>query len=99
MPTNREIAQTLIDSGLHREHSEAAYVALLNGPLLGTLWRHYRNRHVYCLNDFMWCGDLDEWCVRYMREGSIIPYVRSMSNAFGFIDGVNRRFEEVFHEL
>lgn len=94
--TMRDAALLTIKTGLHREHSEAARLALIKASgLIGTRWQHYRNKHIYEIDGFSWSGDLDQWAIEYRREGSLFRYNRSFENAFGYADGGEVRFTEV----
>ena len=68
----------------HKEVTEDNYLYLLRDTgLVGTRWRHYGNKHVYTITGFRWNGDLDEWCIDYMRSGVFGVFGRSLSNSFG----------------
>jgi hypothetical protein len=48
--------------------------------LIGTRWRHFRNKNVYKIIAFSWCGETDLWNVIFKRPGEDALFNRSLDN-------------------
>lgn len=51
--------------------------------LIGKQYRHSGNKKVYTLTGFAWNGNSDQWMTMTMREGSLVPVVRTLKNFAG----------------
>ncbi len=63
--------------------------------MIGEIFHHRGNGHLYEIIGVCWIGDGDEWGFIHRRQGCEVDCVRSYNNFFGHMSDGRKRFHQV----